>query len=194
MTSSGALWPDFCYATYTPRGATAVVVSPSGARNRDRAVKQPHRIRRTDSSNPGRQHDRPGVLAAEVIGVDAMADPSSAGTASDQSPPTPSGRRARRVARLHRRARARRFLGGDETQPIVLGLVGATAGARRSRCAAAGKAPDTLRVEAGRELVIECGEAKISLRKDGRVEIRGTHLISRSSGPNKIKGGSVFIN
>jgi hypothetical protein len=59
---------------------------------------------------------------------------------------------------------------------------------------AAGKAPDTLRIAAGREVVIECGEAKISLRKDGRVEIRGTHLISRSSGPNKIKGGSVFIN
>jgi hypothetical protein len=84
------------------------------------------------------------------------------------------------------------LVNGDETQPIVLGLleppdVSDTGGQ-------AERIPETLRVEAGRELVIECGEAKITLRKDGRIEIRGTHLISRSSGPNKIKGGSVFIN
>jgi hypothetical protein len=49
-------------------------------------------------------------------------------------------------------------------------------------------------VESSRSLVIECGEARISLREDGRIEIRGTHVISRASGPNKIKGGSVHIH
>ncbi|MDP1861345.1 MAG: DUF6484 domain-containing protein [Gemmatimonadaceae bacterium] len=78
------------------------------------------------------------------------------------------------------------FVDGDERRPIVLGLLDAPKGAPQK--------PDVLHIESGRELVIECGEAKISLRKDGRIEIRGTHLISRSSGPNKIKGGSVFIN
>jgi hypothetical protein len=89
------------------------------------------------------------------------------------------------------------FLNADEAHPMILGFLdappapvvpGTTADTTQER------APETLRIEAGRELVIECGEAKISLRKDGRIEIRGTHLISRSSGPNKIKGGSVFIN
>ena len=78
------------------------------------------------------------------------------------------------------------FIDGDEQRPIILGLLG---GPRVSA-----PKPETLRIESGRELVIECGEAKIALRADGRIEIRGTHIISRSSGPNKIKGGSVFIN
>ena len=87
------------------------------------------------------------------------------------------------------------LLNGDDLQPIVLGLLepppvpNDTVKERGTKTR-----PDTIRVEAGEELVIECGDAKISLRKDGRIEIRGTHLISRSSGPNKIKGGSVFIN
>ena len=78
-------------------------------------------------------------------------------------------------------------LGGDEQRPVVLGLLDAPPKTRA-------KTPDTLRVESKRELVIECGKSKIALRADGRIEIRGGHLISRSSGPNKIKGGSVHIN
>lgn len=86
------------------------------------------------------------------------------------------------------------FLNGDEAQPVVLGLLEPPPSLANDPPRTSAKQPETLHVEAGRELVIECGEAKISLRKDGRIEIRGTHLISRSSGPNKIKGGSVFIN
>jgi len=76
---------------------------------------------------------------------------------------------------------------GSECQPIILGLLDAPASPPQ-------REPDVLRIVSGRELVIECGEAKIMLRADGRVEIRGTHLVSRSSGPNKIKGGTVHIN
>jgi hypothetical protein len=80
------------------------------------------------------------------------------------------------------------FIDGDERQPLVLGLLDPP------RAGASSDRPDVLRLESGRSLVIECGEARISLREDGRVEIRGTHVISRSSGPNKVKGGSVHIN
>jgi hypothetical protein len=79
------------------------------------------------------------------------------------------------------------FIDGDEDRPIILGLLDAPAVARP-------REPEVLRIVSGRELVIECGEAKIALRADGRIEIRGTHLVSRSSGPNKIKGGTVHIN
>lgn len=75
----------------------------------------------------------------------------------------------------------------DERRPLVLGLLDEPP-------PVAEKTPETLRVESRKELVIECGKAKIALRADGRIEIRGGHLISRSSGPNKIKGGSVHIN
>jgi len=79
------------------------------------------------------------------------------------------------------------LIGGDESRPVVLGLLDAPPEPAK-------RPPETLRVESRRELVIECGKSKIALRADGRIEIRGGHLISRSSGPNKIKGGSVHIN
>jgi hypothetical protein len=137
----------------------------------------------------------PGVFTAEVIGVDGNSRPVVAWTGGAAvaalamwtagAPPWTDCVGARVLAT---------FLNGDETQPIVLGLLEPPPAADYGAEPRVGKAPDTLRIAAGRELVIECGEAKISLRKDGRIEIRGTHLISRSSGPNKIKGGSVFIN
>ena len=53
------------------------------------------------------------------------------------------------------------FLNGDETQPIVLGLLEPPASQEKTDPHAE-RTPETLRVQAGRELVIECGEAKIS--------------------------------
>jgi hypothetical protein len=49
-------------------------------------------------------------------------------------------------------------------------------------------------IEAEEEVVLKCGAGSITLRKDGKIIIKGTHLLSRSSGPNRIKGGSVNIN
>jgi len=54
--------------------------------------------------------------------------------------------------------------------------------------------PEELRIQSREELIIECGKARIAMRADGRIEIRGGYLISRSSGAIKIKGGSVDIN
>ena len=47
------------------------------------------------------------------------------------------------------------FVDGDERRPIVLGLLDAPKVALQK--------PEVLHIESGRELVIECGEAKISL-------------------------------
>ena len=44
------------------------------------------------------------------------------------------------------------------------------------------------------EVVLRCGAASITLTSEGRVIIRGAHVVSRSTGANKIKGGSVQIN
>jgi hypothetical protein len=48
--------------------------------------------------------------------------------------------------------------------------------------------------EAMQEIVLRCGKSSITMRADGTVVIKGTRLLSRSSGPNKIKGASVHIN
>ena len=49
-------------------------------------------------------------------------------------------------------------------------------------------------VSAREQLVLRCGEASITLTKAGKVLIEGTYVSSRSSGVNRIKGGSVQLN
>jgi hypothetical protein len=49
-------------------------------------------------------------------------------------------------------------------------------------------------VEAKDEIVLRCGEASVTLRRNGRVVVRGTYVETRSKGVNRIKGGSVQIN
>lgn len=49
-------------------------------------------------------------------------------------------------------------------------------------------------VEGADEVVLRCGQASITLRRNGRVVIRGTYVETRSKGVNRIRGGSVQIN
>lgn len=48
--------------------------------------------------------------------------------------------------------------------------------------------------EAKEEIVLKCGKASITLTKAGKIILRGAYVLSRSSGVNRIKGGSVQIN
>jgi hypothetical protein len=49
-------------------------------------------------------------------------------------------------------------------------------------------------LDAKKEIVLKCGKGSITIKKDGKIVILGTNLISRSRGPHKIKGASVSIN
>jgi len=44
------------------------------------------------------------------------------------------------------------------------------------------------------QLVLRCGRASITLTAAGKVLIEGAYVSSRSTGVNRIKGGSVQIN
>lgn len=48
--------------------------------------------------------------------------------------------------------------------------------------------------EAGKEIVLKCGKASITLTRAGKILIKGAYLLARSSGVNRIQGGSVQIN
>jgi hypothetical protein len=54
--------------------------------------------------------------------------------------------------------------------------------------------PDRLVLVANREIVLQVGKASITLTQAGKIILRGTYVLSRSSGVNRIKGGSVQIN
>lgn len=49
-------------------------------------------------------------------------------------------------------------------------------------------------LEAEHDIELKCGAASITLRYDGRVEIRGTHILSASRGPNRVKGATIALN
>jgi hypothetical protein len=49
-------------------------------------------------------------------------------------------------------------------------------------------------LEAQDEIVLSCGDASITLRRNGRLLIRGTYVETSSEGVNRITGGSVEIN
>jgi hypothetical protein len=95
------------------------------------------------------------------------------------------------------------FEQGDRRRPIVVGFL--ETGTRTARPAPrAGEAPlpfvdidadgRRLRITAQDEIVLQCGQASITLRRNGRVILRGTYVESHSDGTNRIKGGQVQIN
>lgn len=53
---------------------------------------------------------------------------------------------------------------------------------------------ERLTLTAQQEITLKCGKASITLTRAGKILIRGAYLSSRSSGVNRIKGGSVQIN
>ncbi|MBI5017319.1 MAG: hypothetical protein HZB55_17770 [Deltaproteobacteria bacterium] len=78
------------------------------------------------------------------------------------------------------------FEDGDPGHPIVLGLLDAPP--------AESETPKVLKIESEEELILECGQAKITLRADGKIVILGGYVVSQSTGVNRIRGGSVQIN
>ncbi len=84
------------------------------------------------------------------------------------------------------------FEEGDPQKPVIIGLVQNPKEEQK---------PIDLEIDgermifkADKEIVLRCGKASITLTKAGKVLIRGAYLLNRSSGVNRIKGGSVLIN
>lgn len=53
---------------------------------------------------------------------------------------------------------------------------------------------DRIELVGEKEVVLRCGPASIRLTPDGRVTIRGTRVLSRSDGPNRVQGATVELN
>ena len=90
------------------------------------------------------------------------------------------------------------FVDGDPRAPVIIGVL-------EPRPLLAGDAPSKLPasvtvdgdrhvIEADREVVLRCGDASITLTRAGKVIIKGSYILSRSSGYNKIKGAAIDLN
>lgn len=69
---------------------------------------------------------------------------------------------------------------------VVLGRIGPGA--------APSSTPDELVLEARNSLTLRVGDGSITIRKDGKILIKGRDLVSHATRRNRIRGGSVEIN
>lgn len=84
------------------------------------------------------------------------------------------------------------FAMGDATLPIIVGkLLPVGESADRVTIDRDG---ETISISAENQISLTCGKASITLTRAGKVLIRGAYVLSRSSGANRLKGGSVQIN
>lgn len=83
------------------------------------------------------------------------------------------------------------FEDGDPRRPIVMGKLVSPLAVGQAEAAADGR---RVEISAAEEIVLRCGESSITLTRAGKIVIRGAYVLSRSSGVNRIQGGSVEIN
>ena len=138
-----------------------------------------------------------GVLVGRLIGF----DPPHAPLVTYSGQPTGSTVRADTIVDLHEQhigsAVVLSFEGGDVHRPIVLGCLrgdAMSAEAGRSTHLEATVDGQRLVIEAANEIVLRCGEASITLTREGRIAIRGNYVVTHAKGVNRIRGGSVEIN
>jgi hypothetical protein len=93
------------------------------------------------------------------------------------------------------------FDGGDPLRPIVLGCIrgDSTTSAEQLGVEQPGQVEvdvdgERQLISAKEQLVLRCGKASITLTKAGKVLIQGAYVSSRSTGVNRVKGGSVQLN
>lgn len=89
------------------------------------------------------------------------------------------------------------FEGGNPLQPLIIGKIHHADTAQLAQDAEQPSAAvdgEHIVLSAKQTITLKCGKASITLTKAGKIILRGSYLLSRSSGVNRIKGGSVQIN
>ncbi|RKH55960.1 hypothetical protein D7V93_21385 [Corallococcus llansteffanensis] len=143
-----------------------------------------------------------------IIGVDSRGRP-----VVDFEGNTVGPRIARRLVHLvpqmlravidQRRPVVLRFEDGDALLPIIVAVDEPQAlppeqkpeVLERTASRGSGQDEGAFRLIEGKdELVLQCGKASITLRRNGKVIIKGTYVETHSEGVNRIKGGSVQFN
>lgn len=146
-----------------------------------------------------------GVVVGSIAEVDATGRPLVRVDAWN-STPTEARTMVPVVAKDAGREVALLFESGDPRRPIVMGFMHEptlSEPCESEQRESSVRTAEPVRVEndgervvfeAEKEIVLRCGNASITLTRAGKILIRGAYLLTRSSGVNRIQGGSVQIN
>jgi hypothetical protein len=143
-------------------------------------------------------HSFTGVVTGQLV---ALTNEGRTPLVVFRGQPTSAAVTARSVVDLHGAHLGRGvvllFEGADPGKPIVMGVLRDENGTHvddhpgHVDVSADG---ERMLVTAKEQLVLRCGKASVTLTKAGKVLIEGTYVLSRSSGVNRVKGGSVQLN
>ena len=101
------------------------------------------------------------------------------------------------------------FEGGNPASPIIVGRLlrpgedmddpddgnaEVTMPPAPTKVSVDGGAEEVVDIVGKEQVVIRCGRASITLTRAGKILLRGAYISSRSSGANRIKGGSIHLN
>lgn len=164
-------------------------------------------------------HAQPEVVLGVLTGLDASGAPLVDWPENPDAGPRTALTTANFTPGDVGRTAALLFAGGDPAKPLIVGLIREPidaviqetesrsleversdgpetepAGDGHSRDAEDQGDPDRILLSADQEIVLQCGKASIVLTRAGKILLRGTYLLSRSSGANRIKGGSIQLN
>jgi hypothetical protein len=145
----------------------------------------------------GVEHKIEGVIIGLFLSINEASEPLVAFPGNPLETAIP----ARSTAHLDKadvgREVALLFENGDPRKPLIIGKIQR----HRSMETAPQEEPLTAELDgehivlsANQTITLKCGKASITLTKAGKIILRGAYLLSRSSGVNRIKGGSVLIN
>ena len=142
-----------------------------------------------------------GVLVGTLRGFAPSGEPLVEHPASHAGAPLPARSTVALCPKQAGRPVVLMFEAGDPRRPVVLGLIQEPKPAGKPcGCGGATGRPEAtadgerLVFEADKEIVLRCGAASITLTRAGKIILSGAYVLSRSTGVNKIKGGSVQIN
>jgi Domain of unknown function (DUF6484) len=94
------------------------------------------------------------------------------------------------------------FEDGDPSRPIVLDVLRPLPGTKEVALAEPLPQGDRVAhvdgervvIEGRDEIVLRCGKATLTLRRDGKVVLRGVNVVSQAEQVQKVRGGKVQIN